>query len=159
MHPEIVQDGPGSCPKCGMALVPIVAAAPGAAAEEDKSELRDMTRRFWASAVLSAPLVVLAMAPYFGFAEPFACAEGRSLLEFLLGTPVVLWGGWPFFQKFLALAYQSQPEHVHPHRPRRSRSPTSTASWQRSRPGLFPARAAACTGGEGGRRVFRGCGP
>ena len=101
MHPEIVQEGPGSCPKCGMALVPMVAAAPGAAAEEDKSELRDMTRRFWVSAVLSAPLVVLAMAPMFGFAEPFGLAPRlRSLLEFALGTPVVLWGGWPFFHKF-----------------------------------------------------------
>ncbi|HEY1290447.1 MAG TPA: heavy metal translocating P-type ATPase, partial [Burkholderiales bacterium] len=98
MHPEIVQDGPGSCPKCGMALVPMVPAAGG---EEDKTELRDMTRRFWVSAVLSAPLVVLAMAPYFGFAEPFGLAPRvRSFLEFLLGTPVVLWGGWPFFHKF-----------------------------------------------------------
>ena len=95
MHPEIVQSGPGSCPKCGMALVPV------AGAEEDKSELRGMTRRFWLSAVLSAPLVVLAMAPYFGFAEPFGLAPRvRSFLEFLLGTPVVLWGGWPFFHKF-----------------------------------------------------------
>ena len=68
MHPEIVRDGPGSCPKCGMALVPV------AGAEEDKSELRDMTRRFWVSAVLSAPLVVLAMAPYLGLAEPFGLA-------------------------------------------------------------------------------------
>src|ERR1041385_6600206 len=98
MHPEIVQDGPGSWPKCGMALVPSV---PGAGGEEDKTELSDMTRRFWVSAVLSAPLVVLAMAPYFGFAEPFGLAPRvRSLLEFLLGTPVVLWGGWPFFRKF-----------------------------------------------------------
>jgi Cu+-exporting ATPase len=96
MHPEIVRDGPGSCPKCGMALVPMIPAA-----EEDKSELRDMTRRFWVSAVLSAPLVVLAMAPYFGFVEPFGLAPRvRSFLEFLLGTPVVLWGGWPFFHKF-----------------------------------------------------------
>src|SRR3954471_1083322 len=95
MHPEIVQSGPGSCPKCGMALVPL------AGAEEDKTELRDMTRRFWVSAVLSAPLVVLAMAPYFGFAEPFGLSPRvRSFVEFLLGTPVVLWGGWPFFHKF-----------------------------------------------------------
>ena len=95
MHPEIIQDGPGSCPKCGMALVPV------SGAEEDKSELRDMTRRFWLSALLSAPLVVLTMAPMFGFAEPFGLAPRvRSFLEFLLGTPVVLWGGRPFFQKF-----------------------------------------------------------
>ena len=89
MHPEIVQVGPGSCPKCGMALVPV------GGADEDDSELRDMTRRFWVSAVLSVPLVFLAMAPMLGAAmnpHPFA--------EFLLATPVVLWGGWPFFHKF-----------------------------------------------------------
>jgi Cu+-exporting ATPase len=95
MHPEIVQVGPGSCPKCGMALVPV------AGAEEDNAELRDMTRRFWVSAVLSAPLVVLAMGPLFGWMEPFGLApRTRAFLEFLLGTPVVLWGGWPFFHKF-----------------------------------------------------------
>ena len=89
MHPEVVQIGPGSCPKCGMALVPMEGAA------EDKSELRDMTRRLWVSAVLSAPLVLLAMAPMLGVTHlrfPY--------LEFLLATPVVLWGGWPFFHKF-----------------------------------------------------------
>jgi Cu+-exporting ATPase len=95
MHPEVVQVGPGSCPKCGMALVPV------AGAEEDSAELRDMTRRFWVSAVLSAPLVVLAMGPLFGWMEPFGLApRSRALAEFLLGTPVVLWGGWPFFHKF-----------------------------------------------------------
>ena len=99
MHPEIVQDGPGSCPKCGMALVPAVPTAAGT--QEDDSELRDMTRRFWVSAVLSAPLVFIAMAPYFGVMEPFGLAPRiRSYVEFVLGTPVVLWGGWPFFRKF-----------------------------------------------------------
>jgi len=98
MHPEIVQDGPGSCPKCGMALEPML---PAAETEEENAELRDMTRRFRVSAVLSAPLVVLAMAPYFGFSEPFGLAPKiRGYLEFVLGTPVILWGGWPFFRKF-----------------------------------------------------------
>ena len=86
MHPEIVQLGPGSCPKCGMALVPM------AGAEEDDSELRDLTRRLWVSAALSAPLVFLAMAPMLGW------AKSRQLLELALATPVVLWGGWPFFR-------------------------------------------------------------
>jgi len=95
MHPEIVQNGPGSCPKCGMALVPV------AGAPEDNAELRDMTRRFWVSAVLSAPLLFIAMAPYFGIMEPFGLApRARAYLEFVLGSPVVLWGGWPFFHKF-----------------------------------------------------------
>ncbi len=88
MHPEIVQIGPGSCPKCGMALVPV------AGAEEENAELRDMTRRFWASAALSAPLLLIAMAPYFG------ATRSWPYVEFVLGTPVVLWGGWPFFHKF-----------------------------------------------------------
>jgi P-type Cu+ transporter len=95
MHPEVRSDRPGSCPKCGMALVPV------AGAEEENAELRDLTRRFWVGAVLSVPLVFLAMGPYLGFAEPFGLApHTRAYLEFLLGTPVVLWSGWPFFEKF-----------------------------------------------------------
>src|SRR5678815_3797429 len=100
MHPEIVQDGPGSCPKCGMALVPM-----DAGAEEDDSELRDMTRRFWASAVLSIPLLFMTMLPMLGVPVHFA---GAQWVELALGTPVVLWGGWPFFHKFrLSLANRS----------------------------------------------------
>jgi Cu+-exporting ATPase len=103
MHPEVLQDGPGSCPKCGMALVAV------AGAKEDDAELRDMTRRFWVSAVLSIPLVFIAMAPYFGVMQPLGLApKARSLLELALGTPVVLWGGWPFFRKFwLSLTHRS----------------------------------------------------
>ena len=88
MHPEVVQVGPGSCPKCGMALVPMEGA------EEDDSELRDLTRRLWVSAALSAPLVLIAMAPMLGW------GSSHQLLELALATPVVLWGGWPFFRKF-----------------------------------------------------------
>jgi P-type Cu+ transporter len=88
MHPEIVQVGPGSCPKCGMALVPMEGAA------EDDTELRDLTRRLWVSVVLSVPLAAIAMAPMFGkhVRLPY--------VELLLATPVVLWGGWPFLHKF-----------------------------------------------------------
>jgi Cu+-exporting ATPase len=88
MHPEIVQVGPGSCPKCGMALVPLEGA------EDDDSELRDLTRRLWVSAALSAPLVLIAMAPMLGW------GRSHQLLELALATPVVLWGGWPFLRKF-----------------------------------------------------------
>ena len=88
MHPEVVQLGPGSCPKCGMALVPMEGAA------EDDSELRDLKRRLWVSAALGAPLVVIAMAPMFGFGRTF------PFLQLVLATPVILWGGWPFFYKF-----------------------------------------------------------
>jgi Cu+-exporting ATPase len=90
MHPEIVQTGPGSCPKCGMALVPMEGA------EEDDSELRDLTRRLWVSAALSVPLLVIAMAPMVGLLQHSRFPS----LEFLLATPVVLWGGWPFLRKF-----------------------------------------------------------
>jgi Cu+-exporting ATPase len=97
MHPEIVQVGPGSCPKCGMALVPMEGA------EQDETELRDMKGRFMVSAVLSVPLVFLAMAPMVGTGGP-----RYPWAEFLLATPVVLWGGWPFFRKFwLSLKHKS----------------------------------------------------
>jgi Cu+-exporting ATPase len=107
MHPEVRSDAPGNCPKCGMALVPV------AAAEEDHAELRAMTRRFWLSAVLSAPLAFIAMAPYFGVMHPFGLApQVRALLEFALGTPVVLWGGWPFFRKF-ALSLRNRSPNMY----------------------------------------------
>jgi Cu+-exporting ATPase len=107
MHPEIQQQGPGSCPKCGMALVPV------AGAKEDDSELRDMTRRFWVSAVLTAPLAVIAMAPYFGVMEPFGIPmQIRMYVELALGTPVVLWGGWPFLRKF-ALSLKNRSPNMY----------------------------------------------
>ena len=96
MHPEIVRDAPGDCPICGMALVPI----PGTGAADD-SELRDLTRRFWIGTVLTIPLVVLAMSPMIGIHEPFGLApRARGWAEFALGTPVVLWVGWPILHKF-----------------------------------------------------------
>ena len=104
MHPEIVRDGPGSCPKCGMPLVPIAGTG-----EADDSELRDMTRRLWIGVALSIPLVVLAMAPMAGFHEPFGLApRARGWVEFALGAPVVLWVGWPILHKFwMSLANRS----------------------------------------------------
>jgi Cu+-exporting ATPase len=94
MHPEIVQGRPGSCPKCGMALEPRTVTA-----EEKNDELIDMTRRFWASAALALPLFVLAMVADLA---PGWLPGGMSMrtvqwIEFALATPVVLWGGWPFF--------------------------------------------------------------
>jgi Cu+-exporting ATPase len=95
MHPEVVQTGPGSCPKCGMALVPVAGAA------DDNAELRDHTQRFWVSAALSIPLVFMAMAPMLGVTQPFGLGPAaRGYFELALATPVVLWGGWPFFRKF-----------------------------------------------------------
>jgi Cu+-exporting ATPase len=96
MHPEVVSAGPGSCPKCGMALEPRTVTAE----EEDNPELRDMTRRFVVSAILSAPLVTLVMGHHFTSIELFHRIMGSAAgpwIELLLATPVVLWGGWPFF--------------------------------------------------------------
>ncbi|HRV67136.1 MAG TPA: heavy metal translocating P-type ATPase [Candidatus Nanopelagicales bacterium] len=90
MHPEIVQDGPGNCPKCGMALEPVVATGEG---DEEDTELRDMTRRFWVGAVLSVPLLVLAMAPMTG--TRLLSERIQPWVEFVLSAPVVLWCGWP----------------------------------------------------------------
>jgi len=94
MHPEIVQDHPGSCPKCGMALEPRTVAM-----EEDNAELRDMSRRFWVSAVLAIPMFLSAMAAEFWPEQMAEIIEPklRQWLEMILATPVVLWGGWPFF--------------------------------------------------------------
>ena len=104
MHPQIVRDAPGSCPLCGMALVPIAGTG-----EADDGELRDLTRRFWIAAALSVPLVLLAMAPMVGIMEPFGLAPRvRGWVEFALGTPVVLWAGWPILHKFwLSVAHWS----------------------------------------------------
>ena len=97
MHPEIRRSGPGSCPKCGMTLEPVTAGP----VEEEKGggELASMTRRFIASAVLSLPLFALAMiADLFPSWLPERLSMGAvQWIEFVLATPVVLWGGWPFF--------------------------------------------------------------
>jgi P-type Cu+ transporter len=92
MHPEVVRDQPGSCPICGMALERMTPAAE----EEPDHELIDMTRRFWVSAVLTVPLFVLAMSESFA-ALMRVDPKAMGWLELLLATPVVLWGGWPFF--------------------------------------------------------------
>ena len=89
MHPEIRQTGPGACPICGMAL------EPEAGREDDGSELADMTRRLWISTILALPLVALEMGGHFGF-SPLP-HHVSSLVQLALATPVVLWGGWPFF--------------------------------------------------------------
>lgn len=96
MHPEIIKDAPGDCPICGMALVPVAGTA-----EVDDSELRDLTRRLWIGIALSIPLVILAMSPMVGIKEPFGLMpRSRGWIEFVLGTPVVLWVGWPILRKF-----------------------------------------------------------
>ena len=97
MHPEIVRPGPGSCPICGMALEPRTVTAQ----EEENPELRHMTRRFWISVALTAPLLAAAMADMLsGMPVQRVLPTGwLPWIEMVLATPVVLWGGWPFFQR------------------------------------------------------------
>jgi P-type Cu+ transporter len=91
MHPEIRQDRPGSCPKCGMTLEPLI---PEATADDDNPELRDFSRRFWWSLPLTVVVTVLAMAGHrLGWMDPIR----QSWLELVLSLPIVLWAGWPFF--------------------------------------------------------------
>jgi hypothetical protein len=111
MHPEVRQDGPGSCPKCGMSLEPLVPRAAGAAAGDGDGdgahggdggghdELADMRRRFRISAVLTLPVFALGMGDMLPGRPLDGLASPRALLlaELLLASPVVLWGGWPFF--------------------------------------------------------------
>ena len=105
MHPEIVRSEPGSCPICGMALEPRMMSA----AVEENPELRDMTRRFWVGVVLTLPLLGIAMGSMFW---PHAFMSARlniPWLEFALSTPVVLWCGLPFFQRFWASLINRSP--------------------------------------------------
>ncbi|MBI2955860.1 MAG: heavy metal translocating P-type ATPase [Acidobacteria bacterium] len=95
MHPEVVRPEPGACPICGMALEPRTVTAE----EEESPELADMRRRFWASLVLTAPVLILAMGemiPGFPFRHALR-GPWVAWVQLALATPVVLWGGWPFF--------------------------------------------------------------
>jgi Cu+-exporting ATPase len=99
MHPEIVQDEPGSCPKCGMALEPISITIDE---EEANPEYEDMKRRFIVAAILSVPLVLIAMRtmiPGFDIIDSWASAKTLEWVELILATPVVLWTGWPFYER------------------------------------------------------------
>jgi Cu+-exporting ATPase len=111
MDPEVVSDRPGACPKCGMALEPMVEDLSTAVAEAPNPELVDMTRRFWIGLVLGAPVFLLTMGDM---------ATGGSLMhrlgatrvnwvELALATPVVLWCGWPFYERMWASFVNASP--------------------------------------------------
>ena len=97
MHPQIRRDGPGACPICGMALEPLEPSLE----EGQNPELVDMTRRFWVGAVLSAPLFLLAMGSEI-FGWKLVAMDVLPWVQLALATPVVLWAGWPFFERFWA---------------------------------------------------------
>jgi Cu+-exporting ATPase len=95
MHPEIVRDGPGSCPICGMALEPRTITL----AEEENHELKDMRRRFWMSVVFTIPVFAIGMSDLIPGAplQRLVSPNALAWFQLLLASPVVLWGGWPFF--------------------------------------------------------------
>jgi len=106
MHPEIIRDGPGSCPICGMALEPLVASLE----EEENTELMDMTRRFWTAVILTTPVFVLGMSDLIPGQPLQQIFSMRTLawLQLVLASPVVLWAGWPFFVRaWQSIVYRS----------------------------------------------------
>lgn len=106
MHPQIVRSQPGDCPICGMALEPRTPQA-----DEGNAELADMTRRFWICVVFTTPLVVLTMSRMIAPGSFYQLFSSQTLayLEFALATPVVLWGGWPFFVRMWSSVVQRSP--------------------------------------------------
>ncbi len=105
MHPEVLQVGPGSCPICGMALEPVMFSLDQ---EEDNSEYHDMKTRFWVAVILSTPLLFITM----GGRHLISSIKVQSYIgyvELLLATPVVIWCGWPFFQRFFQSIKNKSP--------------------------------------------------
>ncbi len=98
MHPQVRQMGPGSCPICGMALEPVLATAD----PRDSPELRDMTRRFWIGTALTAPVFALEMGGHLVDIHHLLAQQTSNWAQLLMGTPVVLWAGWPFFVRAVA---------------------------------------------------------
>ena len=105
MHPEIVQIGPGSCPICGMALEPREITLDDA----PDPEYLDMRRRFFICAVLTVPIFILAMAEMFSGFHDVVEPKISIWIQFVLATPVVLWGGWPFYQRAVASVRNLSP--------------------------------------------------
>jgi P-type Cu+ transporter len=98
MHPEIVQIGPGSCPKCGMALEPKVISLD----DTPDPEYIDMKRRFWICTILTLPVFIMAMGEMFPSFHLIISPQTSIWIQFVLATPVVLWGGFPFFERAVA---------------------------------------------------------
>jgi len=98
MHPQVRQMGPGHCPICGMALEPVVATAE----QGESPELRDMTRRFWIGTALALPVFALEMGSHLFNIHHLIAQQASNWVQLLLGTPVVLWAGWPFFTRAIS---------------------------------------------------------
>jgi len=98
MHPQVRQMGPGACPICGMALEPVLATAEAG----ESPELRDMTKRLWIGAVLTAPVFALEMGGHVFDLHHLVAQQVSNWIQLLLATPVVIWAGWPFFTRAVA---------------------------------------------------------
>ncbi len=98
MHPQVRQIGPGDCPICGMALEPVLATGESG----DSPELRDMTKRFWVGTALTLPVFALEMGGHLTNLSHLLGQQLSNWIQLVLGTPVVLWAGWPFFVRALA---------------------------------------------------------
>lgn len=98
MHPQVRQMGPGNCPICGMTLEPVLATAE----QGESPELRDMTKRFWIGMVLTVPVFALEMGGHLFDIHHLIAQQASNWVQLLLGTPVVLWAGWPFFVRAVA---------------------------------------------------------
>src|SRR5262249_12281138 len=101
MDPEVISDRPAACPKCGMALEPMITSIADLANEAPNPELVDMTRRFWIGAALGAPVVLLAMGDMLtgmAFSHRIGMTTANAI-SLALTTPVVWWCGWPFFER------------------------------------------------------------
>ncbi len=109
MHPEIRQDHPGNCPKCGMSLEPLLPELD----EQDNPELKDFQRRFWWTLPLTVVVTVLAM---FGHRLGLFDMVTQSWVELILLAPIVLWAGWPLFCAWGAVGGEPQPQYVDPYR-------------------------------------------
>ncbi len=98
MHPQVRQMGPGNCPICGMALEPVLATA----GDGGSPELRDMSKRFWIGTALALPVFALEMGGHLFNIHHLIAEQTSNWVQLLLGTPVVLWAGWPFFVRAVA---------------------------------------------------------
>lgn len=107
MHPKVVRDGPGACPICGMALEPRTISLE----EPENPELIDMTRRFWMSLALTAPILLMAMGEMIAGKGAMTLLSGRLAVwvQLALATPVVVWGAWPFFERAWASVIHRSP--------------------------------------------------
>jgi Cu+-exporting ATPase len=106
MHPEVVRNGPGACPICGMALEPTTVTLD----QPENPELVDMTRRFWTSAILTTPVLLMTMGEMIaGSSAPQFSGRFTVWIQLALATPVVLWGGWPFFERAWASVVHRSP--------------------------------------------------